>query len=210
LLCDVSAGARREEAWAVFQGCYRGVIVGWCLRRGLSPELAEDLTQDVLLKLFLQLPRYKHDPRRGQFRGWLKAVVNNALTDFWRKQRQRPEPGGVGGTPFLARLDGLVSPEPAAELSGVIEGHARTTAAEVFDRVRAKVKETTWQAFYQTMVEHRPAAEVAAALGLSVATVYKASYRVKQMVHQEYRHVRDRGGNPGPLPGPSDAPEAPL
>jgi hypothetical protein len=52
------------------------------------------------------------------------------------------------------------------------------------------VKETTWQAFYQTMVEQRPAAQVAGDLGLSVATVYKAGYRVKRMLLEEYRHVQ--------------------
>jgi hypothetical protein len=80
----------------------------------------------------------------------------------------------------------------------------------VLDRVRAKVKETTWQAFYQTMVEQRPAAEVAAELGLGVASVYKASYRVKQMVQQEYRHVHEPGGDPDPLPRPDDAGETPA
>jgi RNA polymerase sigma-70 factor (ECF subfamily) len=209
LLCDLRAGGRQDEAWAVFQARYRGVILGWCLRRGLTPESAEDLTQDVLLKLFQQLPHYSHDPSRGQFRGWLKAVVNNALTDFWRRQR-RPDHGGVGGTAFLERLGELASPEPAGELSVMIEEHARTTAAEILDRARAKVKETTWQAFYQTMVEQRPAAEVAAELKLSVASVYKASYRVKQMVQQEYRHVYEPSGGRDPLPGPADAGQTPA
>jgi RNA polymerase sigma-70 factor (ECF subfamily) len=209
LLCDISAGGRRNEAWAVFQARYRGVILGWCMRRGLSPDGAEDLTQDVLLKLFQQLPQYSHDPSRGQFRGWLKAVVNNALTDFWRQQRRRPERGGVGGTAFLESLDDLESPEPADELSVVIEDRARTTAAEILDRVRAKLKETTWQAFYQTMVGQRPAAEVAAELGLRVASVYKANYRVKQMVQQEYRHVYKLSGDPDPLSGPAGAGETP-
>jgi len=210
LLCDVREGARRHEAWAVFQTRYRGVIVGWCLRRGLSADSAEDLTQDVMLKLFQQLPQHSHDPSRGQFRGWLKAVVNNALTDFWRRQRRRPERGGVGGTAFQERLGDLASPEAAGELSEVIEGHARTTAAEVLERVRAKLKETTWQAFYQTMVEQRPAAEVAAELKLSVASVYKANYRVKQMLLQEYRHGHEPSSHPDPLPGPGDAPEIPA
>jgi RNA polymerase sigma-70 factor (ECF subfamily) len=208
LLCDVTAEDRRDDAWAVFQTRYRGVIFGWCLRRGLSPDSAEDLTQDVLLKLFQQLPQYKHDPSRGQFRGWLKTVVNNALTDFWRRQRQRPDRGGVGGTAFLERLGELASPEPAGELSAVIDDHAQSTAAEILERVRSKLKETTWQAFYLTMVEQRPAAEVATELGLSVASVYKATYRVKQMLLEEYRHVFEPSGDAEPLPGPTDAGEA--
>src|SRR6516162_4580530 len=120
LLCDLREDGRRDEAWTVFHSRYRGVILGWCLRRGLPPDGAEDLTQDILLKLFQELPRYRHDPARGHFRGWLKAVVNNALSDFWRRQRGRPE-HGIGGTAFLERLGGLASPEAADELSGTIE-----------------------------------------------------------------------------------------
>ena len=209
LLCDVRTDGRRDEAWAVFHTRYRAVILGWCLRRGLPPDAAEDLTQDVLLKLFRHLPRYRHDPARGQFRGWLKTVVNNALTDFWRRQQGRPE-RGVGGTAFLERLGDLASPEAAAELSGAIEDRSRTTAAEVLERVRARLKETTWQAFYQTVVDERPAAEVAAELKLSVASVYKASYRVKQMLLEEYRHVHGNHGDPDTLPGTGDVGPAPA
>ena len=204
LLCDLKEDGRRDETWAVFHSRYRGVILGWCLRRGLPPDGAEDLTQDVLLKLSRQLPQYRHDPARGRFRAWLKAVVNNALTDFWRRQRRTRVAGAVGGTVFLKRLGDLVNPElgdAAGELSGVIDDHARTSAAEILERVRTKLKETTWQAFYQTRVEQRPAAEVAAELGLGVASVYKASYRVKQMLLEEYRHAQAPGGDTDSVPG---------
>jgi RNA polymerase sigma-70 factor (ECF subfamily) len=190
LLCDMNEGERREEAWAAFQARYHGVIRGWCLRRGLTADAAEDMAQEVLLKLFRRLPQYTHDAGQGHFRSWLKAVVNNAITDTWRRQRRRAERGGVGGSALVERLAEMESPEAAGELSELIEDHARSTAAEVLRRVEAKVKETTWQAFYQTMVEQRPAAQVAGELGLSVATVYKAGYRVKRMLLEEYRHVQ--------------------
>lgn len=210
LLCELGESTHREEAWEVFDARYRGVIFGWCQRRGLTPDSAEDLTQDILLKLFQQLPKYSHDPARGQFRGWLKAVVNNTLTDFWRRQQGRPVRGGVGGTDFLERLGGLATPDAAGELSSAIEEHAQVSAAEILERVRTRLKETTWQAFSQTMIEQRPAAEVAAALNLSIATVYKATYRVKQMLMEEYSHVRAHRGVPDPLPGAGDAGEAPA
>jgi RNA polymerase sigma-70 factor (ECF subfamily) len=208
LLCEIRDDNRRDETWAVFHTRYHGVILGWCLRRGLPRDDAEDLTQDVLLKLFQQLPTHDHDPTRGQFRGWLKAVVNNALTDFWR--RRRPESAAVGGTAFLVLVADVASPEAAVELSTTIENHSRVTAAEIVERVRAKLKETTWQAFYQTMIDERPAVEVAAGLNLSVASVYKATYRVKQMLLEEYRHAHFPGGDPSLVSGAGGAPAIPA
>ena len=202
LLCGLREGHGRDEIWAAFAARYRGVILGWCARRGLPPTDAEDLTQDVLLKLFQQLPGYRHDPARGRFREWLKAVVNNAVADHWR--RPRPERDAVGGSAFLERTAELVGPESVDELSSALEDHARVTAADVVARVRAKLKETTWQAFYQSLVEARTATDVAADLGLSVASVYKATYRVKQMMLKEYTHAHRSGSDDG-VPHPGDA-----
>jgi RNA polymerase sigma-70 factor (ECF subfamily) len=181
LLCDIREDHCREDTWAAFHTRYHGVILGWCVRCGLPRPDAEDLTQDVLLKLFQQLPRHTHDPARGRFRGWLKTVVNNAVRDFWR----RHQASAVGGTVFEARAAELAGPDGATGPSTVVADRTRSAAAEIVKRVRAKLKETTWQAFFQVLVEGRPAAEVAEGLNLSVATVYKATYRVKQMLRAE-------------------------
>ena len=207
LLRALQEDGRRDETWAAFHAQYRGVILGWCLRRSLPPDVAEDLTQEVMLKLFQKLPEYRHDPARGPFRSWLKTVVNNTVTDFLRHRRNRPVGDAVGGTAFLEWAHALTDAAGCGELSGLIEDRAQAVAGEVFARVRAKVKETTWQAFYQTLVEQRPAKDVAEALNLGVASVYKSTYRVKQMLLEEYRHVHRPGGDPDPdaVPGPGHA-----
>lgn len=205
LLRALQEDGRRDETWAAFHARYRDVILGWCLRRGLPADAAEDLTQDVMLKLFQRLPEYRHDPDRGPFRSWLKTVVNNTVTDFVRNRQNRPDGDALGGTAFLEWAHALADTDASAELSGVVEERAHTVASEVFARVRAKVKETTWQAFYLTLVEQRSAAEVATELSLSVASVYKSTYRVKQMLLEEYRHVDRTSGAPDPVPGSEHA-----
>ena len=85
-------------------------------------DCAEDLTQDVLLLLSQRLPHYHHEPERGRFRSWLQAVVHNVVTDFWRRQRRRPECVGVGGSAFLDRLAGAEAPR------GAPTSHAGMTA----------------------------------------------------------------------------------
>ncbi len=56
--------------------CYRFV--------GSQPE-AEDLTQDVFIKVFCNLRSY--DPERGSFRNWLKNVTRNHLVDRFRRTK---------------------------------------------------------------------------------------------------------------------------
>jgi RNA polymerase sigma-70 factor (ECF subfamily) len=187
---------RREDAWAVFQACYRDVILGWAQRYGLDPHTAEDLTQEILVKLLEALPRHEHDPDRGRFRSWLKTVVAHALSDRRRRQRRRPEPGGVGGSTALERLGDLPGPEALEELSTDVERQAAAWEAEVLGRVRARVEPASWAAFCQRMIERRPAAEVAAELGITVGAVYKAAERIKRMVIQECRDA-----SPRDLPG---------
>ena len=123
---------------------------------------------------------------------------------WWRRQKY-PEGVALGGTAFLEWAGALASADGSGELSDLIEDRAQAVAGEVFARVRAKVKETTWQAFYQTLVDQRPAADVARELNLSVASVYKSTYRVKQMLLEEYRHAERPGGPPDPVPGPEHA-----
>lgn len=200
-------GDGQSEAWAVFHARYRDVILRWCRARGVPRNSAEDLTQDVFLLLSQRLPHYHHEPERGRFRSWLQAVVHNVVTDFWRRQRRRPECFSVGGSSFLDRLAGVASPEGTDEPGG----SSGATAAQIFDRVRARLKETTWQAFYQSMVENRPAAEVAERLNLSIASVYKANYRVKKMLLEEYSHAHEPSSNQvGAMPTSGDTGEAPA
>lgn len=187
MFLDMRDDDSREKAWADFQARYRNVILSWCKRRFMAQVDAEDLTQEVLLKLFQKLAAY--DPAKGRFRVWLKAVVNNALTDWGRRQERRLEHGGIGGTDFLDQLAQVKTSESADELSGVVEDQASAIAAEVIEKVKARVEPKTWQAFYRTAVEQRPPAEVAAALGLAVGAVHGYRSRVKKMLIQEYSNV---------------------
>jgi RNA polymerase sigma-70 factor, ECF subfamily len=187
LLQALGEEARREDAWAVFQAGYRDVILDWGRRCGLDLHAAEDLTQEILIKLLEALPRHRHDPVRGRFRSWLKTVVRNVLADRRRRQRRRPEPGAVGGSTALEWLGDLPGPETVEELSVAVERRTAAWEAEVLDRVRSRVEPTSWAAFCQRMVERRPAAEVAAELGITIGAVYKAAERIKRMVIQECR-----------------------
>lgn len=192
LLRSLRDDSANGNAWLHFHNRYRPVVLAWCLRHDLQPSDAEDLTQDILLKLFQRLPEYEHDPQQGLFRSWLKTVVQNSIRDRWRGRARRPEPRGVGGTAFLEIVQKLHSEEAAEELQEDLSHCERAVAVEICERVKAKVNEKTWMAFYRTAFEGQSAQEVAQELDLSIGNVLKMKYRVKQHLKKELEHVSSR------------------
>ena len=63
--------------------------------------------------------------------------------------------------------------------------HDEHVLASLMRRVQGDFAPATWRAFRRHVLEGEAAVRVAAELNLSVATVYKASYRVKQMLLEE-------------------------
>ena len=63
-----------------------------CLSLVKDGETAKDLTQDILVKMFLKLNGYRGE---GLFRGWLFSMVYNHCINFLKKQKRlRAEDGG--------------------------------------------------------------------------------------------------------------------
>ena len=58
--------------------------------------------------------------------------------------------------------------------------------------MRAEVKETTWQAFWQTAVEARSFQQTAEALNMSVGAVYMAKSRVLQRLREQIHLLEEQ------------------
>ena len=68
---------------------YGALVYSLCLRVLRQPGLAEEVTQDVFLKLWRQPDRW--DPSLGQFSSWLLTISRNAAIDRLRREgRQSP------------------------------------------------------------------------------------------------------------------------
>jgi RNA polymerase sigma-70 factor (ECF subfamily) len=74
----------QEEAWKELTDLYRPLILAWLGRQGVPARDLEDLCQDVLLSVVKHLPAFEHSGQRGAFRSWLRTIVCNRTTDYWR------------------------------------------------------------------------------------------------------------------------------
>ena len=81
-----------ESAWEEFVERYGRHIYRWCRQWKLQDADAEDVTQDLLLRLARKLPDFAYDPSRS-FRGWLKTVAHHVWRDFVDGRHPRPAAG---------------------------------------------------------------------------------------------------------------------
>ena len=75
-----------SAAWQQLVSLQHRRIYGICYRFTGSPTDAEDLTQDVFLKLYRSLSAF--DPGKGAFSTWLTTLTRNLLVDHFRRTRQ--------------------------------------------------------------------------------------------------------------------------
>lgn len=66
---------------------YRAPIVGFLRRKGLREDLAEDLAQEVLLRVSRREFLQKIDPNLGKFRTLLLSVTRHVLSEELKKER---------------------------------------------------------------------------------------------------------------------------
>ena len=76
-------------AWDEFFSRYWPTIYSFARYRGCSEHTAEEIVQDVMLKVFQQRDVYQYDPARGRFRDWLGTVVRNQVAEHRRRPGNR-------------------------------------------------------------------------------------------------------------------------
>lgn len=189
LLARIRDG-RDAEAWREFVHLYGPVVYRFARNRGLQDADAADLMQDVLRSVARNAHRMEYDPKRGTFRGWLYTVTRNKIYNFLSAQRNRPR--GSGDADANERLDATPARDdgtgPDAEWE---KEYQRRLSARAMERVKNEFQPATWQAFWETAVEGKGAAEVGAGLNMTAGAVYVAKSRVLARLRDEVRKLMD-------------------
>lgn len=177
-----------EEAWAEFVDHYGPTIMRWCGKWRLQEADAQDVTQNVLLRLADKLRTFAYDPARS-FRAWLKTIAHHACADFM-ESRQRP---GLGsGDSNVAQF--LLNTEARQDLLEHLEGEFdREILDQAMFQVRLRVAPQTWQAFALTALDGLSGADAAERIPMQVAQVYVAKRRVQKLLKEEVARLEQNG-----------------
>ncbi|MDB5311026.1 MAG: sigma-70 family polymerase sigma factor [Gemmataceae bacterium] len=182
LLHRLNQNPTDQLSWAEFVRFYGPVIRGWLVHFGLQEADAQDVTQNVLLRLTSKLPQFKYDPSRS-FRGWLKTLTHHAWHDFVTEAGYRHR--GSGDTSVLDQLQSIAARE---DLAARVEATFDKEMLEIaLLRAKERVAPNTWEAFRLAALDGQAPQDVADRLGVRVSQVYLAKHRVQKLVQEEIR-----------------------
>jgi len=144
-------------------------LKGFFLRLGAQDPTAEDLTQDVFLRVLGSLDRYQES---GRLDAYLLRIARN----LWIDSRRRHRPLSAGDT---------LAGSPDEREAGPVVAADRHDRIEKLRQALAGCDPETRELLELAVLQRLPYTEVGMILGIPVGTV-------KSRVHYALRHLRDR------------------
>jgi RNA polymerase sigma factor (sigma-70 family) len=174
---------RDHDAWSDFVRRYDPAVRLYCRTFAFDSDTLDDLIQQIWIELARRLKTYRYDPSKT-FRGWLSRVCRSRAIDVIRKRKAGARPSSD-----LEELSILDVPAPhdaiADEPSDDDRPEILMYAEAIQARVKCRVDDRTWTAFWRIVVESEPVRETATAMELSYAAAFAAQKRVARMLQEE-------------------------
>lgn len=106
-----------ESAWEDLVRQHTRQVYGLCFRFTNSTQEAQDLTQDVFLRVFKTIKTFRS--AEGSFHTWLARVTRNLLIDNYRRTRQERVTDSIEEQlPMLEGTGGTAATRPDQALAG--------------------------------------------------------------------------------------------
>lgn len=157
-----------SAAWAELVRTHHRRVYGLCYRFTGNGADAEDLTQDVFLKIYSNLASF--DMGRGSLQVWITTMTRNLLVDNFRRTRNQRATGslddGWDETDELRPVDRLMAGGPSP-----LESAAQKEIAKMVQGALARVSTELREAVILRDLQDLDYKEIAQVLGIPEGTV---------------------------------------
>lgn len=160
---------------------YRQSVYSWLLRMTGDAAEAEDIYQDVWLKII----RRASDYRPGNFKAWLWRIVRNKTADRMRKKSPSlvlDTPVHADGEGELRMVDQLSDDATADALMQIEEGERRSAVCDAIDALPMAQREVVLLRINGELSFKEIADMLAAPIGTVLARMHNAVKSLKDML----------------------------
>ncbi|VGO12093.1 hypothetical protein PDESU_00643 [Pontiella desulfatans] len=172
-------------AWREFYEIYGRLIFGYSLHYDISHSEAEDIVQEVCIKVFRQIIRFDYSPERGRFRGWLKTITRHAVVDYLRRKNSRQKTSKE----YWTRLEQELDAKAAVDEEIWRLEWEKAVYETALERVRKRVGEATFDVFKRYVLDDQSAVEVSEETTLDANAIYAVKHRVLKFIRQEVADI---------------------
>ena len=177
--------ARNDAAWREFVMVYESFLVRLITRRGVPTAHVSDVANQVLSAIARSIDQWKDDQQDASFRRWLSRVARNVVMRYMSNERRHVS--AIGGTDAFESLAQIAEPYDDA-IARQYEHELIIWAAE---QVKGEFIETSWKAFWMTMIEGLTVAEVAETLAVSPGSIYMSRGRILKRIRDKVNGVME-------------------
>lgn len=184
------AQARDATAISELYDRYAGLMLRYIYVRVTEHELAQDLTQEVFIKVINGIERFEYRDEKA-FLGWLYTIAANVLYSYQRRRR-------VIATPFDTRED-LIDQRTQDEAHTITDRIALQQAIEQLTRDQQQVLALR---FFADMSNSEIAGLLRRTEGAVKAIQHRAIQSLQKIMSREAEEPVAVGGRPPGGPGP--------
>ena len=181
LLRKIAEYANGDDAaeWARFVELYAPVIRQFMsMREDIGAADADDMVQEIFVRLVTVLRAGTYRPEKGRFRAYLGTMIRRLLIDRHRRALAR----GAGREIPADDVELLTESPDAAEYVDQRLNEARHAAAVEHVLARTMLDARTVAAYRAYALDGEPPDEVAARLGLTLNALRQIKHRVGRMI----------------------------
>jgi RNA polymerase sigma-70 factor (ECF subfamily) len=174
----VQQGQRR--AFDEVVGRYKGRLYSFIMRMVKEPGLAEELTQETLIRVYLHADKYREIAR---FSTWVFTIATNLVRNRMRQQSRLPRLLSLNPTPDEDEVL-LDPPDPRTDPSRELEGEE---LGRLINEATARIPEKYRIPFLLREVEELSYEEIQQVTGLKLGTVRSRINRARTRFRQNIR-----------------------
>jgi RNA polymerase sigma factor (sigma-70 family) len=178
-------------AWEEIVQRYHRRIYNICYRFAGSPDDAQDLTQEVFIRMYRTLNSY--DGGRGAFMTWVTTLTRNLLVDHFRKTKQDRMTDSLDATPSehedAMPLGDRIPDEGPAPDAGVQSREAKETVHLALQKLSPELREAVILRDLQDMDYREIATVLRVPEGTVKSRINRGRAELARLLQRTYRQV---------------------
>jgi RNA polymerase sigma factor (sigma-70 family) len=171
-----------EKSWEDFVQYYQGFIYLICRKMDMSHHDADEVVQQVLIKLWNHFPNFEYDESK-RFRSWLCRVIQNTGRDFFRKINSQSR---LKGKVQDQQIDKLSLPEVEKVAESEWNDYLASMALE---NIKPHFSERLIEIFLR-LVEGESAQDLEVEYELKPKVIYVYRKRIRDRLKDEIRRLK--------------------